>query len=408
MKMKLGCPLPVMWMTFLCYILCCSILMSQGHRHDIVEAAEKIKSFEDFEIEQKLKHINKPAVKIIKSISGQRYGCVDFYKQPGFDQSSMKNHTFHYKMGMISHPKGSKVKRETVLRNKTFGHLWENGVGCPIGTVPTYRVTKDDLLRMKSFDDENSNPQSSWKSAYQPTLSNEGHHYFSVVRTKGKPRIYNGASMNMHRGTCLAGPMQFSSGRMTFQIGNEFIQVGRISHPQLYKDAWIRLFVFTNAGGHPCFNNFCPDGSGMILVSHDFAPGLLLHERDYDIAIQKDKANGNWWLLMGPSWQEIGFWPASRFKESHGTGIEWGGEVYSPSLPSPPMGNGGLRLTPEEDAYMRLITIVDENYNTDKRVGNTEAFSNNKFCYPVLDVKDSFWKHVGHFVLYGGRACNKL
>ncbi|EOA18022.1 hypothetical protein CARUB_v10006463mg [Capsella rubella] len=378
MKMKLRCSLQVMCMTFLCSILCCSFLMSQGRCHDIVEAVETIKSFEDFEIEQKLKVINKPAVKIIK-------------------------------MPMMSYPLGSKRKREKVS-NKTFGHLWKNGVGCPMGTVPIMRVTKDDLLKMKSFDDDdNAYPQSSWGNTYKPAISNKGH-YFALARTKGKPRKYNGAAMNMHRGTSEANlSMQFSSGRMNFQIGNEFIQVGRLSYQELYKDTYPRLFVFTNAGGHPCFNNFCPDGSGMILVSRDFTPGLLLLETDYDIAIYKDKRNGDWWLLMGPSWEGIGYWPSSTFQESYGTGIEWGGEVYSPGLPSPPMGNGYfLERTPDQDAYMRRIKIVDENFKIDNTVGNTESFSTNPHCYQVVDAKENFWRHAGHLVLYGGPLCNKL
>ncbi|CAA7060155.1 unnamed protein product [Microthlaspi erraticum] len=69
----------------------------------IVKATETLKNVGDLDIEQKLKLINKPAVKIIKSIYGERYGCVDFYKQPGFDHSSMTtNHTsFNYKFAVV-------------------------------------------------------------------------------------------------------------------------------------------------------------------------------------------------------------------------------------------------------------------------------------------------------------------
>lgn len=49
---------------------------------------------------------------------------------------------------------------------------------------------------------------------------------FTVVRTKGKPRSYNGASVNIAIKTPLVKPNQFSSARMHSQIGNEFIQVG--------------------------------------------------------------------------------------------------------------------------------------------------------------------------------------
>ncbi|CAA0394446.1 unnamed protein product [Arabidopsis thaliana] len=399
MKMKLGCALPMTCMILACYIICGSLLMS--HCHGVIEEAKTLKSNEDLEIEHKLKLINKPAVKIVKSINGERYGCVDFYKQPGLDHSSMKNHTFHHKMRM-SYSEGSKMKRKT-HRNTTFGHFWENGVGCPIGTVPIPRVTKDALLRMKSFDSDNSNPQSSWSKTYKPASSIDDHH-FAVVRTTKGTRSYNGASMNINTFTPSVGPMQFSASRMHFQIGNEFIQVGWIVHPQLYHDFNSRIFVFTKSGGNACYNLFCPDGSGMILVRQDLTPGLLAEQKSIDFAIMKDKINGNWWLLMGTSWEEVGFWPSSRFKESSGTMVEWGGEVYSPSPPNPPMGNSHYpKGSPKVDSYVRLITTVDENYNTDKTVKNTERYSDS--CYKVRDATETFWSHVGHLIIYGGPGC---
>ncbi|KAG7546494.1 Neprosin [Arabidopsis suecica] len=277
-------------------------------------------------------------------------------------------------------------------------------MGCPIGTVPILRVTKDALLKMKSIDGYNSKPQSSWSKTYKPTSSIDNHNFAVVRTTKGKPKSYNGASMNINTFTPSVGPMQFSASRMHFQIGNEFIQVGWIVHPQLYHDFNSRLFVFTNAGGHECYNLFCPDGSGMILVSQDFTPGLLAEQKSIDFAIMKDKINGNWWLLMGTSWEEIGFWPSSRFKESSGTRVEWGGEVYSPSPPNPPMGNSHYpKGSPIVDSYVRLITTVDENYNTDKTVKNTERYSDS--CYKVRDATETFWSHVGHLIIYGGPGC---
>lgn len=53
-------------------------------------------------------------------------------------------------MRPISHP-DEKRKRET--NNTGFGYLWENGVGCPIGTVPIRRITKDDILGLNSLED---------------------------------------------------------------------------------------------------------------------------------------------------------------------------------------------------------------------------------------------------------------
>ena len=73
-------------------------------------------------------------------------------------------------MRLMSYPEGSKIKKQTHI-NKTVGHFWKNGVGCPIGTVPILLVSKEALLKMKSFDGDNSNPQSSWSKTYKPTSS---------------------------------------------------------------------------------------------------------------------------------------------------------------------------------------------------------------------------------------------
>ncbi|CAH8354486.1 unnamed protein product [Eruca vesicaria subsp. sativa] len=388
-----------MWFILLC--ICCSLMIS--YNHGIVEAAGTLKNVEDLDTEQELKIINKPAVKLIKSIDGERYGCVDFCKQPGFDHPSMMNHTvFHDKMRMISYLEGSRKHREK-LSKQNFGHLWENGVGCPIGTVPIRRVTKMDLLRLKTLGADKSNPRGSWNNAFEPMLSSNDHH-FAVTRTKREPKIYNGAGMRVAIFTPLVGPNQISSTRLHVQIGSEFIQAGWTVNPLLYQGVTTRLFVFTNAGGHQCYHSRCPDGAGMILVREDIAPGIPLDPQNVqaiDIAIIKDQSSGNWYLYV--SNEEIGFWPASRFKESSGTGVEWGGEVYSPlSSPSPPMGNGRFPVgNPHYDSYIRDISIIDENYKTDNTVGNTESYTDNSHGYKVRDSTETWWK-VGHLVVYGG------
>ncbi|CAA7060158.1 unnamed protein product [Microthlaspi erraticum] len=356
-----------------------------SHSFGIVKATETLKFFEDLEIEKKLKLINKPAVKIIKSIYGERYGCVDFYKQPGFDHSSMMNHTsFHSKMRMMSlHPEGSKLQRGT-LGNKKFGYFWENGIGCPNGTVPILRATKGDLFRLKSFGGENLNPQSSWNNTYEPMSAGSGYH-FAVVRTNG-PKSYNGAYMNVRICTPPVQPNQRSSARMMIRFGNEFIQAG-----------W-------TAGGHACYHTRCPSGAGMIQVRQDFGPGLPLRDKyaTLDIAIMKDKSNATWSLYVAG--EEIGYWPSSRFKVSSGTMVEWGGAVYSPpSSPSPMMGTGRFPTgNPNIDSYIRLISIVDGDYKEDKTVTNRYSYSDNNHAYKVTDATETFYSYTGHIIFYGG------
>ncbi|KAF5957074.1 hypothetical protein HYC85_004299 [Camellia sinensis] len=96
---------------------------------------------EDLELEERLKHLNKPAVKTIQNNYGDIYDCVDFYKQPAFDHPLLKNHTFHFQMKPTSLPKRSNVRKPL--------HIGLNGGGCPVGTVPIRRTTKEDLIREK-------------------------------------------------------------------------------------------------------------------------------------------------------------------------------------------------------------------------------------------------------------------
>ncbi|KAM3321785.1 hypothetical protein P3S67_002936 [Capsicum chacoense] len=62
-----------------------------------VQGRIKLSKQEDSELEEQLKLLNKLSVKIMKSQHGDTYNCVDFYKQPAFDNPLLKNHNFHPK-----------------------------------------------------------------------------------------------------------------------------------------------------------------------------------------------------------------------------------------------------------------------------------------------------------------------
>ncbi|ESQ56024.1 hypothetical protein EUTSA_v10027113mg, partial [Eutrema salsugineum] len=187
---------PVMWLTLMCYIFGHIIT---SHNKGFIEAIS-LSKFEDLEIQRKLKTINKPAVKIIKTIHGERYVCVDFFKQPAFDHPSMKKHTYDYMKKnnnsfFLCHILDATdvESRKGKTNNTGFGYLWENGVGCPIGTVPIRRLTKDDLLSLNSLDDDKySKPRGSWNTTtYDPNND------YAAGRTKDIGMRYNGATMDL-------------------------------------------------------------------------------------------------------------------------------------------------------------------------------------------------------------------
>ncbi|XP_023635103.1 uncharacterized protein LOC17878011 isoform X2 [Capsella rubella] len=325
--------------------------------------AERVENFSDFE---------KPQAKIIKTTHGDTYECVDFYKQPAFDHPSMKKHLFNYKLR-----RASSSKRTS---NENFGFLWENGIGCPNGTVPINIVTKDEFLRLSSF----SKPRGSWNSSNNQINVGNDQHHFAVSRTKERKRKrYTGATMVVSINDPKVKYGQTSSSRMHVQFGDDFIQIGWIVNPKLYHDSKTRSFVYTKAGP-PCVR-------GSKTGSYDTF-GLL-----------KDKINGNWWLEF--KGVEIGFWPAIRFQHSYAIKIEWGGEVYSAFMPSPQMGNGHFPdKHPAFDAIIFNITTFDENYIIDKWVNNTEIFRDNYHGYNVINGRYGVYSYFPskHIIYFGG------
>ncbi|ESQ47273.1 hypothetical protein EUTSA_v10028066mg, partial [Eutrema salsugineum] len=252
---------------------------------------QTLQSFNDLEIEEELQVNNKPAAKIFKTIHGDTYGC------------------------------GSRSRKN----NKKFGYLWENGIGCLIGT-------------------------------------------FSVSRTKeGQGKTYNGASMIITNNDPKVRSEKQSS-RMHVQIKEEFMQTGWTVHPNLYSDWKIRNFVYTKSSKTQCYNNMCP--SGIVCVHSDF-PFDVVHESScvrcseeiiYSIYALLKGFFGNWWFeFMG---EKIEFWPASRFPQSLVNDVEWRGDVYNASMPSPQ---------------------IRREFKINDWIKNTEPFSDNTRDYRVED-----------------------
>ncbi|KDP25946.1 hypothetical protein JCGZ_22851 [Jatropha curcas] len=323
---------------------------------------------EDLELEKELKRLTKPAVETILTIYGDTYDCVDFYKQPAFDHPLLKNHSYHFQMKPTSYPTGRRQRNSSsILRPET---IWLNGKGCPTGTVPIKRVTKDDLIRAKLAAEiyaSNVNPQ----NAARP-----GVHFAGGRLSNGK---YYGAGMF----TSLYNPKlydksQYSSSEIKIQNGPDSLIFGWTVNPAVYRDTRTRLFIYTNAGNSHCFNTHC---SGFILnradIPLDFAfpqlseiggPTYTEHFFAY-----KDAANGDWIFQIG--WQseystQVGWWPKKIFTglADSATYIEWGGEVYSPpNIPSPQMGSGNILKYPmstEYNSFCAELTIVNESHQT--------------------------------------------
>ncbi|CAN8291037.1 unnamed protein product [Cochlearia groenlandica] len=414
--MKVACP--IMWAILMCYIFghmrVWHKFVTISYNNVVLVEAKSFSKFEDLEIKQKLKTMNKPALKIIKTIHGERYGCVDFFKQPAFDHPSMKNHTYHYNMRRISYP----GKKRNNNSDNGFGYLWENGVGCPVGTVPIRRLTKDDILALYSLDDSYK-PRGSWNTT-TTTCNNSPNnvvhydqHHYAVARTKNIGKRFNGATMDLCITSPKVKPGQYSASRLHIQIGDDFIQAGITVNPVLYKDNQPRVFAYTKigrSGEKSCYNSNCD--VGMILVRQDYPLGATIGtpsrrgswQSHYGIfGLIKDQGNGNWWFEYGRDAEEIGFWPSQLFSQSNGNLVEWGGEVYSASQPSPEMGYGYFPVMKiKYDAFAKRISILDGNYGVDWKVRFIELFSDDTRGYDVRGIQDSGISDIGHVIYFGG------
>ncbi|KAF8379314.1 hypothetical protein HHK36_028747 [Tetracentron sinense] len=377
-------------------LLACSLIVSYING---VEGGRRLSRKEDMEFERQLKLLNKPAVMSIKTEYGDIYDCVDFYKQPAFDHPLLKNHTFE--TSPSSFPKGMKNGASSGAKSLNIGL---KGGGCPSGTVPIRRTTKDDLIRAKSFSEKYVGNMGIL------TKERPGHHYDYLGSNEGKSNKFYGVGgvLSVYNPSVLG--FQLSSAHVRIRTEFESIRVGWMVNPTLYGDNLTRLYTQWDAGEAGCYNTRCP---GFVVVSSEIPIDLAFQKTsvsggeqiEMDFLIYKDEKNGNWWLNLGKLSTPIGYWPKSIFNNlaCFGDYVSWGGEVVSPpDLPSPPMGAG---LVPVDDpryaAYCRQIIVVNEAHQS-VHVDDTKMYGDVPVDYYDINdagVKGDYW---GHYLMYGG------
>jgi len=101
-------------------------------------------------VERKLKLLNKPAIKSIKSEDGDIIDCVDINKQPAFDHPALKNHTIQMRPTSNIAFETSSTKNESSWL--MLSQTWTRSGSCPKGTVPIRRIQREDLLRADSLE----------------------------------------------------------------------------------------------------------------------------------------------------------------------------------------------------------------------------------------------------------------
>ncbi|XP_076894068.1 protein neprosin-like [Bidens hawaiensis] len=146
MKPASGCGIStIISVLLLCFLLFSSVFSSKDFREENKTSIEGNKLKNMHSINARLRKMNKPFVKSIKSPDGDIIDCVLFHLQPAFDIPEIRG-----KMSLTPPelPKG----HDNAGNSQELKQLWNsNGESCPNGTIPVTRTTASDIISFSKF-----------------------------------------------------------------------------------------------------------------------------------------------------------------------------------------------------------------------------------------------------------------
>ncbi|RVW47006.1 hypothetical protein CK203_102568 [Vitis vinifera] len=367
----------------------------------VINGVWSISREEDLELERQLKILNKPGVKTIKTDNGEIFNCVDIHKQPSLDHPLLKNHKVQMK---FNHPPKS-------VKEKESPSVLGKGIGCPIGTVPIRRTQKEDLIRAQAFSKLRTRryAQNSHPLAEESNIFRSAKLYTNALSLSKYYGIQS--DFNVYNPT-LSSPEQSTTALIYVAGGLDEakcdISVGWTVYEPRYGDNKTHLFTYwtaDNGATTGCYDLLCP---GFIITHPHRTLGLTLPTSTYhgaqagiQLSISKDQFTDHWWLLVDG--QELGYWPKQLFGIFRvARELYWGGEVFSPSQPLPPMGSGHF---PEEGegaaCYMRKLKYQYEDGGifVDVERHGISRLADNPKCYEAGPLTDS---GLGQTFFFGG------
>ncbi|MCL7043487.1 hypothetical protein MKW94_007895 [Papaver nudicaule] len=394
-------------MSFVLYfILVSATVISTTH---YVDAKRRLSKVEEDDIEKQLKILNKKPVKTITTKIGDIIDCVDIYKQPAFDHPLLRDHKLQLAPSSIP----------GVITNKTnpsysiFRGLQKKG--CPSGTVPIRRTTRDDLVNAKQY-----------MKKIEPFYANNtfpntdiAYHFVAVEEVINGKQYYGAlSSISTHDLTVYRG--EFSTSQIWIVNGpiNEIntIEFGLIHDPSLFRDSRARLYGSWTTDGHRstgCRNMLClgfMQISSTITFGQDFRASIYgkeVHENYFMVNLNA----GNWWLNVGPyadAMVPVGYWPGAIFNHLNVSAsvVRHGGFVSKTSRGStPPMGNGHIPQTDDysKTAFMSQMKYIDKDNNRldiDPRFIEIKNSARTD-CYNII-FDGNLGQHWDMTMVYGG------
>ncbi|ESW08799.1 hypothetical protein PHAVU_009G075700 [Phaseolus vulgaris] len=353
------------------------------------------------QIEAKLKKLNKPAVKTIKSEDGDIIDCVNIYDQPAFDHPALKNHTIQMMPDYMLKSEDSSTEDDS--ESKLF-QTWQKSGSCPKGTIPIRRISREDLLRADSLDSFGRK----FPQHFENLTADEGNQFIPENRssaylvTMGFNYIGAQAEINVWNPK-VPEPDEFTTAQIWLKNNNnpyfESVESGWMVNPKLLGDDATRFFAYWTRDSYRstgCFNLNCPGfvQTGQVVLGGKIEPISSHWGPQYDINVGMflDPNTGNWYLKLSNN-IPVGYWPAEILSSLRHSAIlvEWGGQVASSNIKKETphtrtqMGSGEFASGRFKDAcFMRKIRIMDYSLQL-KYPSYVSAMADEPYCYSSLN-----------------------
>ncbi|XVE55166.1 hypothetical protein DITRI_Ditri03aG0138000 [Diplodiscus trichospermus] len=339
----------------------------------------------------KFNHMNRNAVKTIKTRYGDEYDCVELYKQPALHHKLLKNHKIQ-------------GYRSQSYRKWIFGHLYRCWLHecCPSGTVPIRRTqSRAEILRAKALF------RQQFRSFHTSTESTPTGFVFAGIGTGQKEAtVYYGTG-----GLVSINNPTVSNGQLSASVIS--IEGGPPNQFSVVRVGWMQG---EDGKMHGCYNTYC---SGFVQTDAQIALDMILEPVSVvrgpqfyvKLAVSQDKSTGNWWLIYGENNTSVGYWPSSLFYnlEKGADALRWGGMVYSNTDQLPAMGNGDHGKI--HSSHFRQIVLQYESGTSLNGTIGVPLEVRQTRCYKCGDnsYKSEFWGYSFYFGGDGGdlTRCSK-
>ncbi|KAG7556532.1 Neprosin activation peptide [Arabidopsis suecica] len=321
------------------------------------------------DIDMKLKALNKPALKTIKSEDGDIIDCIDIYKQHAFDHPALRNHKIQMKPSIEFGTKKTTIPNNGSSEQIT-SQIWSKSGNCPKGTVPVRRVSREDISRASSPSHFGRKTPHRY-SFLDKALQHKGNFNITAEKiTHARPKLrseavlialgfnFIGAQSDINVWNPPRVQASDYSSAQIWLLGGlsdtfESIEAGWAVNPRVFGDSRTRLFTYWTKDGYTktgCVNLLC---AGFVQTTTKFALGAAIEpvsttsQKQHYITVSMflDPNSGNWWLTCAKN--VIGYWPGTLFTylKHSATAVQWGGEVHSPNVGKKPhtrtsMGSG--------------------------------------------------------------------